>query len=100
MNQQKLSMLIVFFVDKINFTYFRLQNSIDRLLNVGFKDVGLGQLFVPVGGQPDPGQWPLLGQHKVRVKHRLAAKILKNVGINIYKLCAENKMELKWPSKG
>jgi len=31
--------------------------------------VGLGQLLVPVSGQPDPGQWALLGQHKVGIKH-------------------------------
>ena len=49
--------------------YLWLKDSIDRLFDVGFEDVGFRQLLVPMGGQPDPGQRALLGQHEVGVEH-------------------------------
>lgn len=45
----------------------------------------LGQFLVPVGGQPDTGQGPLLGQHKMRVKHDSwisLVPICKNSGVS------------------
>lgn len=50
-------------------SYLGLENSVDRFLNISFENMGLGQLFVPVSGQPNSGQGALFGQHKVRVKH-------------------------------
>ena len=58
------------------YEYLRLHNAVDRLLDVGLVDVGLGQLLVPVGGQPDAGQRALLGQHEVGVEHAAAAVVL------------------------
>ena len=58
------------------YEYLGLHNAVDRLLDVGLVDVGLGQLLVPVGGQPDAGQWALLGQHEVGVEHAAAAVVL------------------------
>ena len=55
--------------------YLWLKDSIDRLFDVGFEDVGFRQLLVPMGGQPDPGQRALLGKHKVCVEHLQADTI-------------------------
>ena len=49
--------------------YLGFENVLDTVLNVGLENVRLGELLVPVRGQPDPGQGALLGQHKVRVEH-------------------------------
>ena len=46
-----------------------LQNTIHRLFDVGFEHVRLGELLVPMGRQPDPGQGPLLVEHILSVKH-------------------------------
>ena len=47
----------------------RFENILDAVLDVGLKDVRLGQLLVPVGCKPDPGQGALLGEHEMCVKH-------------------------------
>ena len=49
--------------------YLGFENVLDTVLNVGLKDVRLGELLVPVGRQPDAGQRALLGEHKVCVEH-------------------------------
>ena len=38
-------------------------------LDICLINLGFCQLFVPVCGQPNPGQRPLFGQHKVGVEH-------------------------------
>lgn len=50
-------------------THLGLKNGVDRLDDVGLEDLCLGDLLVPVGGQPDPGQRALLAQHEHRVEH-------------------------------
>ena len=49
--------------------YLGFENVLDTVLNVGLENVRLGELFVPVCCQPDPGQRALLGQDKVGVEH-------------------------------
>ena len=51
------------------FTDLWLQNSFYGFFDIGFEYVRLGQLFVPMRGQPNAGQRALLGQHEMRVEH-------------------------------
>lgn len=46
-----------------------LHDAIDGLLDVCFEDVRLGNLFIPMGCQPNSGQRALFGQHNVSVEH-------------------------------
>lgn len=49
--------------------HFRLEDAVDRFLDVRLEDVGFGQFFVPMSRQPDAGQGALFGQHKMCVEH-------------------------------
>ena len=60
-----------------------LEDALHRQLDVGLKDVGLGQLFVPVGRKPDAGQRPFLVKDKMCVEHdeSLKTPVHKKPGI-------------------
>lgn len=49
--------------------YLWLENTVDRFFDISFKDMSLGEFFVPMGGEPNPGQRALFGQDEMRVKH-------------------------------
>ena len=54
-----------------------LENAVNALFDVGLEDVGLGELLVPVGSQPDPGEGALLGQDEMGVKHLASINLLE-----------------------
>lgn len=50
-------------------SYLGWDDALHTALQIAFKDVGLGQLLVPVGRQPDLGQRPTFAEDKVGVEH-------------------------------
>lgn len=51
-------------------TSLGIEDGLHGALDVRLEDRCLGELLVPVGGEPDTRQWPLLAQHKLSVEHR------------------------------
>lgn len=49
--------------------YLGWDDALHTALEVAFKHMGLGQLFVPMGRQPDLGQRPTFTEDKVGVEH-------------------------------
>ena len=49
--------------------HFGLDNRLNGRFQIRFENVGFGQLFVPMGRQPDSGQRPPLGEDEMCVEH-------------------------------